>query len=417
MALNISNSTLSKIARVVVCLWVMAQIAVIVYRWNAPVFSDAANYYMFATEAFDAGSWYPTAAQMNCNAWIANTGYINFLVANLYVFGTFVFVAVEQLLLNCLLLFSIWKLAGRFADRATASWAVIVYCVLPSNILCVTVPMSDLFCISLFMASAVMMRRNGWWLLAAGAVAALANWARPVGMIYWPSVAILGWLLTRHTSSLRRFAGYAAIYIAGVVAVDGAIMALTYSSSGVALAGSTTKGTNMIMGCNDDADGAYNDAVFAPGKPGYIAAGEMDAVARDKELTRRSVEWVLAHPARFVALAPVKVFRLWCGDYYNNKIYQNGDEKDSMTTIALFSLTYYAALLLSLFGIWKLRRSLWGYAGAILLPVILGTGLHVIMYGGMRYHYPMMPSVIFFAAVGLNALPYFFSRGRITSIT
>ena len=52
-------------------------------------------------------------------------------------------------------------------------------------------------------------------------------------------------------------------------------------------------------------------------------------------------------------------------------------------------------------ALWRLRKKLWGYWGVFLLPVILACGMHGILYGGMRYHYPYVPIVILYATIGL----------------
>lgn len=406
------RNALGLCAGIVAMLWLAMQIIVIATHWGAPQYSDAANYLQFASEAVAANAIYPTATQIY-NAWVANTGYINFLVLNLYAFGTTDFVPVEQLLLNCLLLWSVRELTRRFGSEAAANVAVIIFCLLPSNIYNVQTRMSDLFCCALFMWSIVLMRRKAGWLLLAGAVAAVANWARPVGMVFWPSV-MLGALLICRKERLGwgKIGRLTLSYAVGVALVGGAIMISTDASCGVPLHGSTTKGTNMIMGCNDRARGEYDDSVFQPGECGYIdPALGLNAVERDQELTRRSVSWILANPVQFLKIAPAKVFRLWCGDYYANKVLEPATKSPApLKTIALWSLTYYATLLLALAGIWHERRRLWGMAGVILLPVVLGTGMHLLMYGGMRYHYPLMVPLYYFAAIGALSLAKYQKR-------
>ena len=405
MGLNRYSSAISLLTKISVGLWLAAQIVVIICYWGAPQYSDAGNYAVFAAEAVADGAIYPTAAQFADNLWIANTGYVNFLVLNLYIFGNLNFVGLEQLLFSCLLLWSLWKLTRRYSDAITANLAVIVFCLLPSNTLNTPTHMSDMLCCALFLWSFAIMRRSVWWLVFAGAVAAVANWVRPIGMIYWPSVAILGWMAC-HKAGIGggATAALTAAYAAGVLAVNIVIAGSTYASCGYALTGSTTKGTNMLIGCNDGATGDYSDAVFRPGGVGEVTDCA-NAVERDKELTSRSVRWIIDNPGRFAALAPVKVFRLWCADHYSFKVLDNpAGHRASMVETGLWSIPYYIVIALAALGIWHLRRRLWGVAGAVLLPLVLGTGMHLLMYGGMRYHYPMMPVVIYFAAVGASAL-------------
>lgn len=406
MGLDKALPVIRRCAYVASALWLIAQVVVIIYYWDCPQFSDANNYAVFAREAVDSHSWYPTVQQFSY-AWVANTGYINFLVLNLYMFGTLAYIPIFQLLFNILLAFSIFLFVRRYAGECQAYVALIFFCVLPSNVFDVVTRMSDLACCALFALSIVMLRKSGIGIiLVAGMLAAVANWIRPIGAMFWPAI-FLYWLFTlMRTRKCVYIYSYAIPYILGVLIVNSAIMAITYHSCGHALAGSTTKGTNMIMGCNDLADGGYNDAVFREGQLGYISPDSVvSAPERDRILTQRSVDWVLAHPGKFAKLAPVKMMRLWVADHYAYKVLESPDDTQPSTReVMLWSVTYYLLLAMALVGIWMCRHTLLSINGAVLLALLLGCGMHMVMYGGMRYHYPMMLCLYFFAAIGVCGL-------------
>lgn len=379
-------------------IWLVAQIILVVATLGMPQYSDAANYTRFAHEAVDAASWYPTISVFNDSMWVANTGYINFLALNLRLFGTLKLVGFEQILFNILLLWSFVALVRRFAGDRTALAAAIIFCLLPSNAMVVPALMSDLLCMSLLMASLAIMRRRLWTLAAAGLLCGIANWVRPITLVFLPSILLYA-LYTR--TSIKYYIPYAL----GLAVVWGATSLLALHSCGHPLSGSTTKGTNMIMGCFDGADGGYCDDAFLPGNAGYIdPALHYNVVQTDSALTRRSVDWIMQNPGRFAALAPAKVYRLWGGDVYSHKLFIDGEDTMSTPLKMLLSIPYYIMLLLAVGGLWLWRRKLWGIAGIIILPVLAGTAMHMLMYGGMRYHYPMMPCLIFFAAVALSRI-------------
>ncbi len=381
------------IALAVSLLWVVAQIVVLIVYWGAPQYSDAANYLAFAREAVAHNSWYPTAEMFRHNMWIANTGYVNLLVANLKLFGTTLFVGPEQLIFNILLLVSFRKIVEELGGKVLANVCVILFCLLPSNVMIVVGWMSDVPCVSLMMCSFALVRNDIRYLVIAGMLGAIANWMRPIGMIYWPSLVLMAIVKKAPLKSYVAYAGGAAVVIA-------AIMCLTYRTCGYPLAGSTTKGTNMMMGCWDGAKGNYDIAVFKEGNPGYISPEcEYNAVQNDSCLSARSTEWILSNPGKTISLIPNKMFYLWGHDcYYGSVLSDNPDKR--LSTEATFSIVYYIVLVLSLIGLWHQRRQLWGCAGIVLLPVLLGCGMHVLMYGGARYHYPLMLPVIYFAGVG-----------------
>lgn len=106
---------------------------------------------------------------------------------------------------------------------------------------------------------------------------------------------------------------------------------------------------------------------------------------------------------------PVKIARMWWGDdyldtnlkeetafYATNPTFQ--DKLKRIFSGALFSLSYYIIIIsffLCILKFWKtMDRNLY----VLLLPVLLGTMMHALMYGMQRYHVPYMPIVIIFAA-------------------
>lgn len=68
------------------------------------------------------------------------------------------------------------------------------------------------------------------------------------------------------------------------------------------------------------------------------------------------------------------------------------------------SAVYYIVLMLSAPGLIAFDRRLRGVAGLPLIPLIGGFCIHALMYGGVRYHYPYIPILIFYASVGLISL-------------
>ncbi len=386
-------------------LWIVAQIVVICIYWGEPQYSDAANYLDFARQAAAASSWYPTVEMFNNNAWIANTGYINLLVLNLKLFGTAVWVGPQQLVFNIILLLSFYKVVRELGGETLAKVAVIIFCLLPSNVITVAGRMSDIPCVALLMLSFAVIRRDWRCIMLAGIISAIANWIRPIGTMYWPSLLLFALL---KKSPVKYYVSYAA----GVAIVMVGIMTLTYSSCGYPLSGSTTKGTNMIMGCWDQATGKYDDVVFDSGNPGYIDPElKYNVVERDSCLSARSVDWIIHNPIRWVSLVPKKMFYLWGHDSYAEFVLEENPDHSLSHQMAL-SGVYYMVLALSVWGIWLKRKDLFGISGIVLLPVLLGCAAHSLMYGGGRYHYPLMPPLIYFASVAVEFAITVIRRGR-----
>ena len=378
--------------------WLILQIVFIILTWNVNQVSDAANYAIFARNAFEQTSWYPTFANFNDDLWVANPGYINFLVLNLKIFHTLSFVSFEQLLFNILLLLSLWKISTRLGGQNVGKIVIILFCILPSNAMMVPAYMSDLMGLSLVLYSFAILKCDFKRILISGMLLAIANWVRPIAIIFIPSLIIF--------SLCRRVPWYYyASYIIGFAIVCIGIVSLTKYSCNHYLLGSTTKGTNMIIGCWDHASGGYDKEVFLPGNPGYIEKAErFNVVQKDSILTDRSIQWIQSNPMKFISLIPMKMLRLWGSDIYADKVFFNPNKQISQPVRVFLSIPYYMIFFLFLLGIFKKRRQIFGIVGIILLPVLIGSGMHVLMYGGLRYHYPMMGSVVFLAAVALCSL-------------
>ncbi len=122
----------------------------------------------------------------------------------------------------------------------------------------------------------------------------------------------------------------------------------------------------------------------------------------------RSIDWIKENPGKYILYTPVKMARLWWADSYSHLFLEdNKTEKSNIshiTDIIVHSIGYYIVLILFCIGIFKLGRQIWGYWGIFLIPVIAGCFMHIITYGGMRYHYPFMPIIIFYAAIGISLL-------------
>ncbi|MCH5221971.1 MAG: hypothetical protein J1F05_06595 [Muribaculaceae bacterium] len=376
--------------------WIIAQIVLIVNFWGTPQFSDAANYSEFAHEAWRSGSWYPTAKMFSEYAWIANTGYINFLILNLKFFGTLNLVGIEQLLLNIILLCGFVRLVRIFVGVDVAYVAAILFCLLPSNMMVTPAYMSELLCVSLMVLSFNILKRKYAMVLLSGVLMIIANWVRPIALIFVPALMLYAVI---NRAKLKYWFAYGLGLAVGLAA----IMLFTYSVCGHPLSSSTTKGTNMIIGCWDGATGKYDSVVFEEGNPGYIdPALSYNVVQKDSLLTIRSVEWIKSNPGKFLKLIPSKVAYLWGSDIYADKVLSDKEAQYTQRQRAMGSMVYYAILLLSVCGVWNSRKQLWGSIGVALLPVILGTGMHMLMYGGLRYHYPMMICIIYFAALAFR---------------
>lgn len=239
-------------------------------------------------------------------------------------------------------------------------------------------------------------------MLASGIIVVLANYVRPVAILF--IVPVVAYMFIRRFE-WRSMTSYAA----GISLMMLSISIFNYHLNGHAIAAASTSGVNMIIGASDQANGSFEGSVFGEENAGYIPddAG-LDAFEKDSVWMHEAVSWIAGHPADYIALMPEKVFRLWCSDDYSDMSldpkYIPGDKSGRTAMIVRIvsrSAFYYAVLVLSLFGLFAFGRRLWGVSGLPLIPLVGACCIHALMYGAVRYHYPYVPILIFYASVGL----------------
>ena len=256
---------------------------------------------------------------------------------------------------------------------------------------------------------ALSLRRNAGALLAAGALMGLANWVRPLLVVFLPGVLLF--FLMRRVGWKRVLA-----YLAGLMLVIVLVGTRAYQRTGRFVYQAQTMGVNMLMGANDDADGSYVGEVYNEGKPGYVAPGSgVTFDERDARYKRYAVEWIMEHPLRFAALAPAKLFYylatdIYCGSsFFGNRIQTDNlgyiRELAAIVTgrgarpfalgdavVILSQLTYMLVFIAYVaFVVDCLRRRCWLRLLPLHLIFALSCGVTVMTVGGARYHMPYLP--------------------------
>ncbi len=379
--------TMKSVAAVVVFLWFVAQFITVAVYWDLPAYSDSEVYRQLALESSSAG-WYPLVQHLSSKNYIFNPGYVNFLILYLKVFGTFSGIGILNICLNCALLWSVYDITTRLTSRKMSYLAVIFFCILPSNILVVAVTMSDLFFAALIYTAISLFRRNPWAIFAAGILTGMANYVRPIALLFVVSMVLYAIVRKYRIINLLQF-------FAGMLAVTALVGIMNYHMTGKTFVSGSTAGVNLIMGANPDADGSYNDAVFNPGHIGHISQDRCNVFEKDSIWKSRAVEWIKENPAEYLGLAPVKLARLWLGDSYHDLVLS--PQRWSALLKALTSLPYYFLCIMAFVGLWRRRHGILGVWGIYFLPVLGVSAMHMLLYGGMRYHHPFIPIIILFA--------------------
>lgn len=413
--MKIKDYKLNKIALIVLILWFIAQITVIIFYWGSPQYGDAHTYQALAYDCFIHKSWYPAAGHIIHSIYIFNPGYVNFLIIQYYIFGTLLFCPIINLMMNVILLFSLYRISCHICNKETGLLFIILFCIIHSNTIIVATTFTELFFCTLLYGSIAFVQKNCWKLAISGILMITANFVRPLGLIFLIPI-ILFMLYKKYNYK------HLLTYMFSLVISSSLLSLWNYNRTGYSFMQTSTGGANLIIGNNDNMNGSFKDNIFEKGGCGYIADfDKCDVFKKDSIWKSRAIKWIIKNKTKFIKYIPVKIGRLWVGDcYYEQALTdfvpfdmnkETSNKNSHITNIIICSIGYYLCWILALIGLWNIRKKLLGFWGIFTLPLLLGTLMHGIMYGGMRYHYPYMPILILYAAICLYLLLYKNEKG------
>lgn len=110
----------------------------------------------------------------------------------------------------------------------------------------------------------------------------------------------------------------------------------------------------------------------------------------DRYLSKKAIEFIRHNPARFCQLIKTKVFNMW-------RPYQADSPRLAKWAMLL---TYVPVMLLGMLGLifsiprWKEFIFFYGFIGYFFL-------VHIVLFGQIRFRYPVMPLIMIFAGFGI----------------
>lgn len=300
-------------------------------------------------------------------------------------------------------------LLGRrlFGSEAAARMGLALLAVYPNAIGYVPLALTEVFYTALLLLGAWLLvaRKSAWWLIPAGVVFGFAMLVKAQTLVVVPVIFAIEWL--RAGEVWRRFPGLVA---QGALVL--AVAALTvlpwtlrnHEQLGHWVMVSTNGGYTLLTGNHDTATGDYTPD--APVVKDLMARPGLDEVTRDAEAKRLGLAWITENPAKFLALAPKKLMRLWLPDGEAEWAYQGGavhypQHEMLYRAVRLANQGYYALLMLAFaaaFAVMTVQRRKGGerWIGWWLLPYGVAaypTLICLVFSGQSRFHYPVMPFV------------------------
>lgn len=369
--------------------------------------SDMAWYFERAIELLDTGCYcergVPTAY------W--PVGYPAFLAAVFWVFGSSVLagqLANLALTLVGSALLHRWCLR-RFNSAQVAAVAVLLWALYPNSIGYTAGLYSEPLFMVLLLALFVLLDKQPATvprLMLAGVVAGLATLVKAQTMLLAPLLVLVFTLPPRMSAmGLVHAAMKTGLVTLAMVAVVSPWTMRNWTTLGAPVVVSSNGGMSLLSGNNPSmttglgTDYATDERLFA-----LAAFSVEDQVAADARARALARAWIIDNPGRFVLLMPKKFFRLWAVDGESEWVFQAGYpayEKHRFTfrTLRILNQAIYVVLIgAGLYGIWRLRSKLDPASWAVPGMLIFFSLLCMVFSGQSRYHAPLMPFIMAFAA-------------------
>lgn len=383
--------------------------------------SDSFRYNDLAWNAYKAGTWYPSEINL-CDSYIFGNGLVNLFIVLIKLTGSIEIIKYINIVFTYVILFSCVYIIRKILGKTeTEYWFITLYCLFGTFWGEVLQPRTELpFMALAFTSLALIMSGKAVACAAAGVLLVLANWTRPLGSVFFVTTI---WLLINQRARLKKYL----CFVLCAAATVGVIGCAAYIQSGRFVYQATTGGYNLIMGANDLADGTSNYDVFnKEGQAGYLTYDEKTTMTyeeQDSFYKSAAFDWIKKNPGKYLALMPKKLFTTLysegysLGTYYDDVSQGSGsafykglfarltgqsDEKISSADIivlwtqGIYMITLVSAFACVIYLIVKRRI-------ATLMPFVFavaGTvGVTMLLVGGSRYHFPVLPLFIMAAAI------------------
>lgn len=384
-----------------------------------PFQSDSLEHFRLAQECLNAGRPYPLPHH-RFDDYILAPLYINFIAGLLCIHNSASIVLVANLVLNFLQLLLVYKISKQLlAQESWARLTVVLYVFYLANLGLILLNLTELAFGVLSLASFhFYLKHRKRDAALAGVLLALAISVRPFGWaLLLAYLSIYLWQCTRR----QALHAHLICLMLGLSLTISSAGLITRSYFGDFVFTSTTGPSNLLMGANDFANGAYNKKIFEPGRPGFIPANESTTYVEKGDFwLQQAGHWIQSHPAAWFSLFPLKLLHMFGrDDWAINTLTHSNDwnlyrvgkimlqSKDpsgvfageslgfklGFITIQILHHVYYFGLLAMMLHQFyfliknKMAKELRTFA-AIYLFALYGIGINLLTVGDPRYKYP-----------------------------
>ena len=376
---------------ILITVFTLLQLVVLTIFGYTP-YPDSDGYQVLAQEALEYGEPYPVTTLINEYPFLWNIGSINITAISLALFHSIVPVLVVYALMKGITVSMYYAITRKICGSQTALIALIIYLLYPANYGECTSLLSELpfmFFVMLGIYLSIVKDKT----LLGGMLLAIANWFRPMGIVFL--VAMMVFFLYQWRKSLKLLIGY--------IAIITMIGCATMYRTGLFLYQAKT-GWMALMDYSSN---------HAPESLEVLNRADWNVSQKDSAWQSLFFDWLKDHPTEYMKQMPPKLVNTYVSDNINmcafipdkaDKEYMY-EEVSMQTLIDSFPrlsavqwltvinlMVYFCIIACALCSLYWFNRK------EYLLPIaiiVLGTLLLLFVgHGEARFHIPFMPFFI-----------------------
>ena len=386
---------------ILIAVFTLLQLVILAIFGYTP-YPDSDGYQLLAQEAIEYGEPYPVSSLINDYPFLWNIGPINMTAASLALCHSITPLLVIYALMKGTTAWLFYAVTSKICGAWTAFIALIIYIVYPANYGESTSLLSELpFMFFIMLGVYLSIVRNHS--LLGGMMLAIANWFRPMAIVFL--LAMIIYFLFKWRKSLKLFIGYAVtIMIIGCTSMWRTGLFLYQAKTGwMALTDYSTKHSQQSMEVRDNRD--------------------WNVSQKDSAWRSLFIDWLKDHPTEYIKQMPSKLINTYISDNVNMCTFipdkQDADymyDEVSMKTLnknfPMFSTVqwltivnlaiYFLILISALLELFYFQRNT-----SILPCSIIAIGTLLLLFvghGEARFHQPFMPFFIMLTAIFINRI-------------
>ena len=384
---------------ILIAVFIILQLVILVVFGYTP-YPDSDGYLYLAQESLHKGEPYPVTSLLNDYPFLWNIGSINITVASLALFHSITPLLVVYALMKGITAWLLYELARKICGSQTAFITLIIYLIYPANYGECTSLLSELpfmFFIMLGIYLSIVKDKT----LLGGMLLAVANWFRPMGIVFLLTMIIF--FLYQWRKSLKLFIGYMAM-----ITIIGCA---TMYRTGLFIYQAKTGWMALMDYSSDYASESMKVRKYA----------DWNVSQKDSAWQSLFFDWLKDHPTEYIKQMPPKLVNTYISDNVNMCTFIPGKadkeymyEEVSMQTLidsfpklsavqwlTVINLIVYFCIIIS-----ALCSLYWFNRKEYLLPIaiiVLGTLLLLFVgHGEARFHIPFMPFFMILSAIFIN---------------